>query len=202
MTIAMKKLVYAVREGCPVHSWPEELLRKHDISVHGFDSAADCLEAVRECPCVLLIVGLDSEPEAGLRLLIQSSHMHPVMLSSAVVDKGDVHMAVRAMKAGARDCVERQPGREWWFPAIEKAASQWNKAQLPSTKPLTETEQFVLKQVLVGRTSKEIAWMLHRSPRTVEVHRTHIIQKLGVSSTVDLIRQAVSMELQDSLSSR
>jgi two-component system response regulator FixJ len=120
------------------------------------------------------------------------------MLRTAVVNVGDVHMAVKAMKAGAHDCVEKPLGREWWRAAIEKATLQWRGGQERSNTHLTETERFVLRQVLAGRTSKEIAWTLHRSPRTVEVHRTHIIQKLGVSSTVDLIRQAVAMELQDS----
>ncbi len=201
MTIALKRLVYIAQEGCSVQPWPEELLQRYDISVHCFDSANDCLEALQVCPCALLVVGLDSRPDMGLRLLIQSSQMRPLMLSTAVVNGGDVHMAVRAMKAGAHDCVEKQLNGEWWLAAIEKAASQWDGEHQRSNKPLTETEQFVLKHVLAGRTSKEIAWMLHRSPRTVEVHRTHIIQKLGVSSTVDLIRQAVTMELQDSPSS-
>lgn len=201
MTNALKRIVYVARDGYPVRPWPEELLRRYDVSVHCFDSTAVCLETLQECPCALLVVGLDGRPDMGLRLLIQSSHMRPLMLRTAVVNKGDVHMAVRAMKAGASDCVETQSDSEWWLPAIENAASRWDGEHRHYDKPLTETEQFVLKHVLAGRTSKEIAWMLHRSPRTVEVHRTHIIQKLGVSSTVDLIRQAVAMDLQDSSAS-
>jgi DNA-binding CsgD family transcriptional regulator len=72
-----------------------------------------------------------------------------------------------------------------WPAEIEKTALRWHKGREHSNKPLAGTEKFVSRQVLAGRTSKGIAWMLHRSPRTVEVHRTHVIQRLGVSGTVD-----------------
>lgn len=201
MTSALRRHVYIVKEGCPVQPWPEELLERYHIFVRSFATAADCLAALQECPCALLVVSLDGGPEAGLRLLTQAGQLHPLMFSIAVVHIGDVHMAVRAMKAGAHDCVEKPVEGKWWLMAIEKAAAKWQRAHRHSNGTLTETEKFVLRQVLAGKTSKEIAWMLHRSPRTVEVHRTHIIQKLGVSSTVDLIRQAVTLELQDALPS-
>ena len=68
---------------------------------------------------------------------------------------------------------------------------------MPSPQPgasLTEVEQIVLSQVIEGKTSKEIAAVLHRSPRTVEVHRLHILRKLGVSSTRDLMIQMIRLE--------
>jgi DNA-binding NtrC family response regulator len=92
--------VYIVKEGCPVQPWPEELLERYHIFVRSFATAADCLAALQECPCALLVVSLDGGPEAGLRLLTQAGQLHPLMFSIAVVHIGDVHMAVRAMKAG------------------------------------------------------------------------------------------------------
>jgi len=201
VTSALRRQVYIVKEGCPVQPWSEELVQRYHISVRWFATANDCLEALRECPCALMVVALDGGSDAELRLLMQANQLHPLMLSIAVVNIGDVHMAVRAMQAGARDCVEKPADGEWWLLAVEKAAARWQRTQHHSNGVLTETEKFVLRQVLAGKTSKEIAWMLHRSPRTVEVHRTHIIQKLGVSSTVDLIRHAVTLELQDALPS-
>jgi len=201
VTSTLRRQVYIVKEGCPVQSWSEELVQRYRISVRWFATTGDCLEALQEGPCALLVVALDGGSDAELRLLTQTSQLHPLMLSIAVVNIGDVHMAVRAMRAGARDCVEKPTDGEWWLLAVERAAVRWQRAHHHSNGILTETEKFVLRQVLAGKTSKEIALMLHRSPRTVEVHRTHIIQKLGVSSTVDLIRYAVTLELQDALPS-
>jgi len=201
VTSALRRQVYVVKEGSPVQPWPEGLLEKYHVFVREFATADDCLEALREAACALLIVGLDGSPDPGLRLLTQSGQLHPLMLSIAVVEVGDVPTTVKAMRAGARDCVERSVSREWWFTAMEKAAARWQRVHHHSNGILTETEKFVLRQVLAGKTSKEIGRLLHRSPRTVEVHRTHIIQKLGVSSTVDLIRYAVTLELQDALPS-
>jgi len=58
------------------------------------------------------------------------------------------------------------------------------------SKPLTEVEQAVLRLVLQGKTNGEIAAELHRSRRTVEVHRASIMTKLGARHIVDLVRHA------------
>ena len=197
MTLALRKEVYVFKEGCPVPSWPERLMDRYHISLHGYNTTNECLEALRACPCSLLVVALDGPAEAGLHLLIQSRLIYPRLLSIAVVNRGDVHVTVAAMKAGVRECVEKPSEGTWWLGAVERAAAEWQMRHPHANGTLTETEKFVLAQVVEGRTSREIAEMLHRSPRTVEVHRTHILQKLGVSGTADLIRQAVMTELLD-----
>ena len=55
---------------------------------------------------------------------------------------------------------------------------------------LTSMETTVLQHVLQGRTNRQIGQSLHRSPRTIEVHRSHIMRKLGASTIVDLVRAA------------
>lgn len=62
---------------------------------------------------------------------------------------------------------------------------------------LTETEIKVLKSIVKGMSNKEIAQMFHRSVRTIENHRAHIMKKLGVDSSVELVKRAVTMELVD-----
>ena len=51
----------------------------------------------------------------------------------------------------------------------------------------------VLNLVLEGRNTREIALALHRSSRTIEVHRSHVMQKMGVTNVVELLRQAVNI---------
>ena len=55
----------------------------------------------------------------------------------------------------------------------------------------------ILRLVIEGKSSKEIANILHRSVRTVEVHRSRIMQKLGVNNLIDLVKRAVVMGIVD-----
>jgi len=62
-------------------------------------------------------------------------------------------------------------------------------------KPLTRTEMKVLRLILNGKSNKEIASFLHRSVRTIEVHRSHIMHKFDVDNLIDLIKKAAAMGL-------
>ena len=68
-------------------------------------------------------------------------------------------------------------------------------ANLRVTKPLTRTEKKVLSFILDGKSNKEIASIMHRSVRTIEVHRSHIMRKFGAESLIDLIKRAAAMGL-------
>ncbi len=64
-------------------------------------------------------------------------------------------------------------------------------------KSITVSEMRVLRLIVKGMSNKEIAQSLHRSRRTIEGHRAHLMQKLGVDNSVDLVRKAVVMGLID-----
>lgn len=64
-------------------------------------------------------------------------------------------------------------------------------------KLFTRTEMKVLCFILDGKSNKEIAYLLHRSVRTVEVHRSHIMRKFDVDNLVDLVKRAAAMGLVD-----
>ena len=61
--------------------------------------------------------------------------------------------------------------------------------------PLSKTENQVLRLILQGKTTAEVAQGLRRSRRTIEVHRSHIMQKLEANGVVDLVRTCVRMGL-------
>ena len=60
---------------------------------------------------------------------------------------------------------------------------------------LTHSEQRVLRLVIDGKSNKEIADLLNRSRRTIEVHRARVMRKLGADSLVDLVKRAATMGL-------
>ncbi|MDI6451629.1 LuxR C-terminal-related transcriptional regulator [Anaerobaca lacustris] len=73
---------------------------------------------------------------------------------------------------------------------MDEALDQINPWPSNAVMQLTPVATTVLQHILKGRTNRQIAEALRRSPRTIEVHRRHIMRKLGASTIVDLIRAA------------
>jgi FixJ family two-component response regulator len=120
----------------------------------------------------------------------------PVIILSG---HGDVPMAVEAMKAGAVDFIEK-PFRDQVLldavngalrKAIMKRKSLARQLEYErQRKMLTSREQEVLDLLLAGKTTKEIATLLGISTKTVDYHRLHVFDKLGVDTVVELVRMA------------
>jgi two-component system response regulator FixJ len=116
---------------------------------------------------------------------------------------GDVPSAVRAMKAGAIDFLEKPFGDETLLKVIEGAFARASRligdreaeraAQRIAT--LSPREQEVLDALLAGRPNKVIAFDLRISVRTVEVHRARMMERLGTKQFADAIRLAVMAKL-------
>jgi PAS domain S-box-containing protein len=80
---------------------------------------------------------------------------------------------------------------------VKPALQQKTSLDSYASQPLTKTEIKVLKSIVKGMSNKEIAQLFHRSIRTIENHRAHIMKKLNVDSSVELVKRAVIMELVD-----
>ena len=122
---------------------------------------------------------------------------------------GDVSSAVRAMKAGAIDFLEKPFEDKDLFDAIKQAIDSNRRsleAEAQATtaarqlETLTAREREVLDHVVTGKSNKEIAQILGISPRTIDVHRARIFQKLEADSLPDLVR--LVMAAQTAASSR
>jgi two-component system, LuxR family, response regulator FixJ len=119
----------------------------------------------------------------------------PILMISG---KGDIPMAVEAIKHGALDFIEK-PFRGSTVSASVQAAiaarSRRSVNGLPEfsgRQPLTKREGEVLAQLVTGASSKEAARWLGISPRTIEIHRSHIMGKLGAKNIADLVRIVMS----------
>ena len=123
----------------------------------------------------------------------------------------DPAFAREALQAGARGYVLKQAagtelvqairaaaiGGTWLNPELGRAA--WPPRRPPTGPPgdLTEREVDVLRLIALGHTNNEIAAQLYLSVRTVETHRAHIQQKLGLSTRAELVRYALDNDLID-----
>lgn len=145
--------------------------------------------------CLVLDVCLPgmSGLELQARLKEQDANLPIVIISG----HGDVPMAVQAVKAGAVDFIEKPFREHVLWENIKKALAidaqnRSDQAELADIQErislLSGRERGVMDLVLAGKTSKEIADKLGLSHKTVETHRTHIMEKLGVRSAVQLTR--------------
>jgi two-component system response regulator FixJ len=118
-----------------------------------------------------------------------------------ITGHGDVPLAVRAMKAGAVDFVEKPFAEEVILAAIERAlkigrqqhetGAETAEAEARFSR-LTVREQAVLRLLVAGKQNKVIAYELGISPRTVEIHRARVMEKTRSRSLSELVRVAIA----------
>ncbi len=162
-----------------------------------FYSADDCLQQLQKRSCDLLITDVKMPGKDGIELLAEAKHIAPWLPVLVVTSYGNIPMAVNAVKAGAFDFIEKPLDVQNLLPAVESALKQNAPADLLRGKPLSKTETKILRLIFQGRSNKEIARILSRSVRTVEVHRSHIMHKLDADNVVDLVKKATAMGLGD-----
>jgi two-component system response regulator FixJ len=118
-----------------------------------------------------------------------------------ITGHGDVSSAVRALKSGAADFIEKPIDGKLFIAAIERAtaARRAVKARLEAAglaqekiSALTPREREVLRQLVEGNPNKIIAHQLSISPRTVENHRARLMVKMQADSVAELVRMALA----------
>lgn len=170
-------------------------LERGGMSVQCFDRAQDCLTHLAAEPCDLLITDVRMPEKDGIELLGEVRARFPWLPVLIVTGYGDVSLAVRAMKAGAADFIEKPLDRDTFLHAVQSVLARNVGQAALEPCALTQTEMKILYLILDGKNNRDIAVELHRSPRTIEVHRRHVMQKLGASSIIELLRRAADMGL-------
>ena len=198
------KRVYLVDDDEAIRRSASFMLRSSGYSVKTFSTGVEFLDAVEELDagCILLDVRM---PEiGGLEVqdtLSERGISHPVVVMTG---HGDVTVAVQAMKAGAVDFIEKPFDKTVLIEAIEdgfarlaQASSDLSRREQAQARlrVLTPREQDVLQGLALGHPNKTIAYDLGISPRTVEVHRANLMQKLEVASLSEALRIAFAAGL-------
>jgi two-component system response regulator FixJ len=202
MSSADVRITHVVDDETSVPRPLATMLEAAGFGVETFPSAAAFLRAAQEglpFGCVLLnlrMAGVDGP--AVQHALAEQRMAHPVIVIAA---HGDVGMAVRAMKAGACDVIEKPFCPDDVLRAVADALRRADQA-LEEVRRVAEAEARVatlsaretqvLQGLVAGRQNKVIAQDLGISPRTVEIHRGKLMTKLCARSLPEAVRIALA----------
>ena len=193
--------VYIVDDDEAVRDSLSILLESKGHRVRSFGSAPEFLAASPLLPIGCLIVDIRMPEMDGLELQERLSARALDFPLIVITGHADVPLAVRAMKAGAVDFIEKPFASETLLDSLDGALS---RLASPSERdPATDTavaklallssrEREVLEGLLAGLPNKSIAYDLAISPRTVEIHRARVMDKMGARSLSELIRLALA----------
>ena len=179
---ALSRLLHTKGYDVRAYTSPQEFLAQHDATV---------------CGCAVLDVAMPGLDGLALQQALTSVDApRPVIF---ITGKGDIPTSVRAMKAGAIDFLVKPVSDQDLLAAIARAQEQDTKsrqirAELASIQAKLTTwtprEREVLTHVGAGRLNKQIAGDLGTVEKTIKVHRSRVMEKMGVRTVVDLVRLA------------
>ena len=198
-----EKLVHIVDDDDRVRRSVAFMLKHAGYRVESHVSGVEFLKSFKsvERGCVLLDVcmpqmdGLEVQQEMAVRGIDM-----PVVI---LTGHGDITAAVKAMRAGAINFIEKPYEKEDLLHAIEEALSRIDRSDDREMKAgeakirlasLTGREHDVLKGLVAGYPNKTIAYDLGISPRTVEIYRANMMEKLRVRSLSEALRIAFIAE--------
>jgi two-component system response regulator FixJ len=192
--------VYIVDDDAAVRDSLCELMASEGLQAQAYSSASEFLDDCNPSMLGCALFDVRMPEMSGLELLQHPKVKQitiPVILITAY---SDIPMAVKAIKFGAVDFIEKPIDSEVLLKSIRRYFKDHNaqrvkyKQRIEYTERLarlTPREREVMDLLVQGKSNRQVAVDLSVSPRTVEVHRAAIKQKLGVKSLSDIVRMAL-----------
>ncbi len=198
-----QELVFIVDDDEAVRDSIGMLLETVDIPYVTFPDAQTFLEEVDPNEVNCLVLDIRMPGMSGLELQEKLSAMNAQVPIVFITGHGDIPMAVEAMRHGAVDFLRKPFRDQELLDRVQEALSQDaehrdHAADVETLKSrvadLTPREQEVFKRVAKGQANKVIAIELGISERTVEIHRSNVMQKTSSRSLADLVRLLIKLE--------
>lgn len=176
----------------------------------GAKSAEEALAEIGRCKPDLVVTDITLPNRSGFDLIKDIRAMYPDVRVFVYSMHDEMFYAERALRAGARGYLMKEAGSEKMLEAIRRVlageisvspqiaakildvfSGQSNRGSHSPVEKLTDREFDVYQLIGQGKSTKDIADMLHLSHKTVAVHRGHIKEKLGLASAAELVRHAI-----------
>jgi two-component system, LuxR family, response regulator FixJ len=180
------------------------LLRTAKLEVKSFDSAKSFLDALPDESLACVITDVRMPDMSGIDLLRRLRERKVGVPVIVITGHGDISLAVEAMKIGAVDFFEKPFNDDLLLASVHAALDHAHdqtkrdaeRAQIEQRlATLSAREKDVLAGLIDGRANKQIAFDLGISPRTVEIYRANLMNKMQAGSLSDLVRMALVVQL-------
>lgn len=195
--------VHIVDDDSGMLNYMSELVSSVDYTPVTYDNANDFLNSYTDDGIGCLILDLRLPGISGLELQQQLTERNIDLPVIMVSGHGDISTAVKAMKSGVLDFLEKPFKGQALLDLLHKAVKKHktdrkknnsqNKA-LERINSLTRREKEVMGYVVAGTLNKDIATALGISVKTVEVHRSNVMDKMAVNSVAELVRISLEAE--------
>jgi two-component system response regulator FixJ len=199
--MASDNTVFVVDDDEDVRGSVGALLESAGMQAEIYESARAFLNAYVAGRSGCIIADVRMPDMDGLELLEELRRMGVALPVIVVTGHADVPLAVRAMKSGAIDLIEKPFDPNQLIETVKRGLAEAADARETAAVAqaaaqriagLSQRERQVLELLVAGRSNKVIAYELDISPRTVEIHRAHVMEKMDARSLSDLVRAALA----------
>jgi two-component system, LuxR family, response regulator FixJ len=201
--MADARFVYVVDDDPAIRRSLERLLEAAGFRVTSFATPEAFLGVADDLAMGCVMLDLRMPKMDGFEVLARLAHLNPDLPVIVITAQGDVQTAVRTMKAGAVDFIEKPYSDDVLVAAIDSAlktgAAKGRADDMGAAAILIDSlsprEREVLEALVAGQPNKVIAFNLGISVRTVEVHRSRMMDRLGVRQLGQAVRLSVLANL-------
>ncbi|PSJ41942.1 response regulator transcription factor [Allosphingosinicella deserti] len=172
--------------------------------VWGFRSGDAFLERAEELGPGVILLDYHMPGSTGLDVLKAIQPYGPKFVAVILTGHGEVSLAVEAMKSGALDFLEKPYEHDALIEVLNSACGQLEESSEQTARvnaakakieKLSAREVQVMHGLIAGRSNKVIAYDLDLSPRTIEIYRANLMDKLEVTNLSDILRIAFTAGL-------
>lgn len=195
--------VYIVDDDPAVRDSLQWLVESVNLPVKAFGTGLEFLDSDAPHKPGCLILDIRMPGMSGVDVFEELKNINSTLPVIFLTGHGDVHLAVRAMKAGAFDFVEKPFNDQVLLDLVQKAIRHDSEHTTAKSKTdeirtkienLTAREKEVLDGVVGGRSNKVIAQDLGLSEKTIEFHRAKMMEKMNAPSLAVLIKMVTVVE--------
>ena len=198
-----RQIVFIVDDDEDVRDSLIELVESIDLQTKAYESAISFLSEFNTNSSGCILADVRMPGMSGIELQHKLNEIGATQPLIIMTGHGDITMAVQAMKDGAFEFLQKPFRDQELLDCLTKALDQdmsnrkqskLLRARHESINSLTKREREVIDKVLEGKANKIIARELSISDRTVEIHRSHAMEKLGTKSVAELVKIMLSSQ--------